>query len=99
MAGRAANGARELPMATALKENRPLRGIEAVGERPDGTRFSFLCYPTPIRDGSGIVTGGVNMLLDVTDRKTADSLRKDIVYDLDENTGTWDDIDKAKRPS
>jgi PAS domain S-box-containing protein len=71
------------PLATALKENRPLRGIEAVGERPDGTRFSFLCYPTPIRDGSGIVTGGVNMLLDVTDRKTADSLRKDIVYDLD----------------
>jgi PAS domain S-box-containing protein len=73
----------DCPMAVALKENRTLRGIEAVGERPNGTRFSFLAHPTPIRDGSGAVAGGVNTLLDITDRKTADSLRRDIVGELD----------------
>lgn len=73
----------DCPMAVALKENRPLRGVEAIGERPNGTRFSFLAHPTPIRDGSGTLVGGVNMLLDITGRKTADALRRDIVGDLD----------------
>src|SRR4029079_7365986 len=27
----------ECPMAVALKEDRPIRGVEAVAERPDGT--------------------------------------------------------------
>jgi PAS domain S-box-containing protein len=69
------------PMAVALKENRPMRRVEAIGERPNGTRFSFLSHPTPIRDPAGAVTCGVNMLLDITDRKTADGLRKDILGD------------------
>src|SRR5262249_20831717 len=72
----------DCPMAVALRENRPIRGVEAIGERPNGTRFSFLAHPTPIRDRGGAVVGGVNMLLDITDRRTADSLRRDIVGDL-----------------
>jgi PAS domain S-box-containing protein len=71
----------DYPMALALKENRPLRGVEAIGERPNGTRFSLLAHPTPIRDHAGAVACGVNMLLDITDRKAADSLRKDILGD------------------
>jgi PAS domain S-box-containing protein len=73
----------DYPMAVALRENRPIGGVEAVGERPNGTRFSLLAHPTPIRDAAGAVTGGVNMLLDITDRKTADALRRDVVGDLD----------------
>ena len=73
----------DYPMAVALRENRPIGGVEAIGERPNGTRFSFLAHPTPIRDGTGAVSGGVNMLLDATDRKTADSLRRDIIGDLE----------------
>jgi PAS domain S-box-containing protein len=71
----------ECPMALALKKNRPMRGVEAIGERPNGTRFSFLAHPTPIRDSAGAVACGVNMLLDITDRKTVDCLRSDIVGD------------------
>ena len=71
------------PMAVALKENRQIRAVEAVGERPDGTCFSFLAYPTPIHGVSGAVTGGVNMLLDVTERKTADRLRRNVAFDND----------------
>jgi len=59
----------ECPMATALEEKRPIRGMEAVAERPDGTRVPFIPYPTPLFDPSGALTGGVNMLVDITDRK------------------------------
>jgi PAS domain S-box-containing protein len=59
----------QCPMAVALKTGRPVRGMEAVAERPDGTRVSFLPYPTPLLDASGKVTGAVNMLVDMTDRK------------------------------
>ena len=37
----------ECPMAMALKQDRPIRGVEAVVERPDGTRVRILPYPTP----------------------------------------------------
>jgi PAS domain S-box-containing protein len=73
----------QCPMAVALKENRPIKGIECIGERANGTRFSFLAHPTPIRDGSGAVVGGVDVLLDITDRKISDSVRRDMVGDLD----------------
>jgi len=53
----------QCPMAIALKENRPIRGAEAVAERPDGTRISFLPFPTPLHDAFGVLVGGVNMLV------------------------------------
>ena len=39
----------QCPMAVALREGRPVRGKEAVAERPDGTRVPFIPFPTPIR--------------------------------------------------
>jgi PAS domain S-box-containing protein len=62
----------QCPMATAMKEGLPIRGVEAIAERPDGRRFWFTPFPTPLRDASGKVTGGVNMLVDITDRKRAE---------------------------
>jgi len=59
----------ECPMAVTLREGRPVRGIEAIAERPDGTRVPFMPYPTPLRDASGRVVGAVNMLVDTTDRR------------------------------
>jgi PAS domain S-box-containing protein len=47
----------ECPMATAIKEGRPIRDIEAVLERPDGARVPFRPYPTPLKDESGRVIG------------------------------------------
>lgn len=58
----------ECPMAQTLKEDRPVRGIEAIAERPDGTRIRFLPYPTPLHDTSGRLIGAVNLLMDITDR-------------------------------
>jgi PAS domain S-box-containing protein len=62
----------ECPMAIALKEGRPVRGTEAVAERPDGTRVPFLPFPTPLRDEAGRVIGGINLLVDVADRTIAE---------------------------
>jgi PAS domain S-box-containing protein len=58
----------ECPMAVALKEGRPVRGEEAIAERPDGTRVRFAPYPTPLTDAEGKVTGAINLLVDVTER-------------------------------
>src|SRR6476619_4803877 len=62
----------QCPMALALKEQREVRGMEAVAERPDGTLVHFVPYPTPLYDVSGTLIGAVNMLVDITDRKHAD---------------------------
>ena len=62
----------ECPMAVALKENRAVRGGEAIAERPDGTRVPFIPYPTPLRDASGNLVGAVNMLIDITHRKQSE---------------------------
>jgi PAS domain S-box-containing protein len=62
----------QCPMALTLKEGRPVRGIEAIAERPDGTRVNFLPYPTPLWDASGHLTGAINLLMDITDRHQAE---------------------------
>src|SRR5215472_14711218 len=58
----------ECPMATALKEDRPVRGVQAVMERPDGKRIHFMPFPTPLHDGRGALVGAVNMLVDITEQ-------------------------------
>ena len=62
----------ECPMAIALKENRAVRNMEAMAERPDGSRICFVPYPTPLRDDKGQLIGAVNMLVDITTRKQAE---------------------------
>ncbi len=66
----------ECPMAIALKEKRAVRGYEATVERPDGSRLSFVPYPTPLRNDDGEMVGAVNVLVDVTQQRMAeDALR------------------------
>ncbi|CCV05708.1 Sensor histidine kinase of two-component [Mesorhizobium metallidurans STM 2683] len=66
----------ECPMAITLRENRPVRNQQAVAQRPDGSFFPFLPYPTPLRDEHGKLIGAVNMLLDLTDRQRAEEARQ-----------------------
>jgi len=65
----------ECPMAKSLKEDRPIRGGEAIAERPDGTRVPFMAYPTPLHDAAGRLVGAVNMLVDLTAAKEAEKAR------------------------
>ena len=56
----------ECPMATAIREQRSVRGVEAVAERPDGSLVPFMAFATPLKDASGAMVGAVNMLVDLT---------------------------------
>ncbi|HEY2178028.1 MAG TPA: hypothetical protein VGH15_05550 [Caulobacteraceae bacterium] len=64
------------PMATAIHEKRPVRGITAQAERPDGTWASFMPLPTPLIDAAGKLRGAVNMLIDVTEARQIAELRR-----------------------
>jgi len=62
----------DCPMAITIKENQPIRGKEAIAERPDGERVPFMAYPTPIRDATGALVGAVNTMVDISERKRAE---------------------------
>lgn len=72
----------QCPMAVALKDGRAIRGKEAVVERPDGTRVPFMPFPTPIRDADGKVVGAINMLVDVSERKQAETQQRMLMREL-----------------
>lgn len=69
-------------MAISLREGRAVRGVEAVAERPDGTRVPFIPYPTPMRDANGKIVGGINMLVDISERKQAESQQRLLLDEL-----------------
>ncbi|WP_245520167.1 sensor histidine kinase [Mesorhizobium sp. M00.F.Ca.ET.217.01.1.1] len=72
----------QCPMAVALKEGRPIRNAEAVAERPDGVRIPFIPYPTPLRDEDGKIVGGINMLVDISERKQAETQQRLLFNEL-----------------
>lgn len=63
------------PMALAVRERRAVRGVEALAERPDGSRIRFVPYPTPLLDKSGEMVGAINLLEDVTEQRHVEALR------------------------
>jgi PAS domain S-box-containing protein len=60
------------PMAITLKEGRAVQGEEIVIERPDGVKRCVQANPSPLFDSEGKITGAVNMLVDITERKIND---------------------------
>ena len=66
----------ECPMAVAIKEKREVRGVEAIAERPDGTRVRFRPYPTPLIDDEGKLSGALNMLIGLPDSEQIAFLQK-----------------------
>ncbi|MGF7056087.1 PAS domain S-box-containing protein [Bosea sp. OAE752] len=72
----------QCPMAVALKEDRAVRGVEAIAERPDGTFVPFIPYPTPLHDADGRLIGAINMLVDITERKQAENRQKTLIDEL-----------------
>ncbi len=70
------------PMAIALKEGRAIRNAEAVVEHADGTRVPFIPYPTPLRDGAGNIIGAINMLVDVSERKQAETQQRVLLKEM-----------------
>ena len=85
----------ECPMGITLREGRPVRDVQVVAERPDGTRVPFLPYPSPLRDASGTLIGAVNVVVDLTIRKRVEAALSDRQQRLDlamqsARMGTWE---------
>ena len=59
-------------MAVALKERRSIRDQEIIIETPAGVRKNIQPFAQPIFDSKGRIIGGANMLIDITERKTAE---------------------------
>lgn len=64
------------PMAICIKEGIPVQGIEILVQRPNDSYRQVLSYPTPLYDAYGKLTGAVNMLIDITDKKEREILTK-----------------------
>ncbi|MGD9740599.1 MAG: PAS domain S-box protein, partial [Bauldia sp.] len=60
------------PLAETLRGGEPVRGVELVAERPDGSWVPFVSYPALLRDASGRVAGAVSQMIDISDRQSAD---------------------------
>ena len=62
-------------MALALRDGQEYNGHEVVIEQPDGERRTVLAHANPFRDECGYVSGAVNVLVDISDRKHAEVTR------------------------
>ena len=64
---------RNSPIATAVRDGKPMRDCELIVERQDGGRSHVMAFPEPILDSSGAVVGAVNMLVDITALKAVEN--------------------------
>jgi len=64
-------------MALALKNLREYNGHEIMIERPDGQRLTALAHASPIHNELGRLIGGVNVLVDISDRKRSEDALKE----------------------
>jgi PAS domain S-box-containing protein len=59
----------ESPMSMALAERRTIPGREIILERPDGSKRLVVTHPKPIFNDSGLMTGAIDILVDLTEVK------------------------------
>src|SRR5215469_3752044 len=60
------------PVAMALRSGVPVRGVELLIERPDGSQVSVLMNAAPLRDEQGRIDGAVCSFQELTERKRAE---------------------------
>ena len=60
----------DTPFAKTLREKREVTGEEIVIERKDGSRRHVMPHPKPLFDTSGNMIGALNMLIDITGKRS-----------------------------
>ncbi|WP_395739863.1 PAS domain S-box protein [Prosthecobacter sp.] len=63
----------QLAIVEAVRSGEPLRGMERIVERADGSRSHVLCFPDPVLDANLRIVGAVSMLVDITPLKDTQS--------------------------
>lgn len=66
----------ESPMAMTLEKGRRFQGQEMLVDREQGGMSHVIAYPEPLYDSAGNLIGAVNLLVDITERKTAEQRLK-----------------------
>lgn len=66
------------PPALILQGRVMQPGFEAMAERPDGSRVYFIPLLRALHDARGEVIGGINMLLDITERRQAEEALRNL---------------------
>lgn len=64
-------------MALALQQRREYLAQEILVERPDAALVPVLAYATPLLDEDGGAIAGINMLVDISERKRMERLLRD----------------------
>jgi PAS domain S-box-containing protein len=62
----------ELPIVETARNGTPVRNMELVIERADGSRVVVMVNIAPIRNAEGTPVGAINCFLDVTERRQAE---------------------------
>ena len=66
------------PMIAVLKGEMPQANeVEAVIERPDGSRITIIANIVPLKDGQGKITGAINCCYDITERSRLERQTQD----------------------
>ena len=63
-------------MAVAIRNGKPVRGVEIFAERPDGSRIKSRPFPTPVVDEGGRLIGAVNLVVPVDGNPHRDLLAR-----------------------
>jgi PAS domain S-box-containing protein len=70
-------------MALALRDDKSYNGMEIVIEHPDGNQWTALAYANPFHDEGGQLVGAVNVLVDITDRRSGELVRSRLAAIID----------------
>jgi PAS domain S-box-containing protein len=70
-------------MGLALRDGKEYLAQEIVIERPDGKRWTALAHASPFRDENGVIVGAVNVLVDISDRRHAETARAQLAAIVD----------------
>ncbi len=68
----------ESPPALIVQGKALQPGFEAMADRPDGSRVHFIPQLRALQDGRGDIIGGVNILLDITERRRAEEALRNL---------------------
>jgi len=73
-------------MAVALQQGKVVRGTEYIVERPDGSRIWVTSHPALMRGTDQRIIGGVNMLVDISERNRSEARQAMLVRELQHRT-------------
>jgi two-component system, chemotaxis family, CheB/CheR fusion protein len=72
----------EHPLQRVARSGEPTTGFEGKLARPDGSRVDVLVSATPLFDETGNVRGAIAVLLDISERKAAETHQQALLYEL-----------------